>query len=58
VAILTEIPGVDFDAAWTRRLEAVWDEGRIFRRVAAKRAGRRRDLADIEAIEKAADARE
>ena len=64
VDILTVIPGVEFEAAWTRRVEAVFDEGTNLRAhfisredlLAAKRAaGRRQDLADIEAIEKAAE---
>jgi hypothetical protein len=63
VDILTAIPGVEFDAAWPRRVEAVFDEATNLRAnfisredlLAAKRAaGRRQDLADIEAIEKAA----
>ena len=63
VDILTVIPGVEFDAAWSRRVEAVFDEATNLRAnfisredlLAAKRAaGRRQDLADVEAIEKAA----
>lgn len=63
VDILTSIPGVEFDAAWLRRIEAVCDEEVNLRAnfisrddlVEAKRAaGRRQDLADIEAIEHAA----
>ena len=63
VDILTAIPGVEFDAAWPRRVEGVFDEETNLRAnfisredlLAAKRAaGRRQDLADIEAIEKAA----
>jgi hypothetical protein len=63
VDILTAIPGVDFDAAWPRRAEEVFDEQTNLRAnfisredlLAAKRAaGRQQDLADIEAIEKAA----
>ena len=62
VDILTVIPGVEFEAAWSRRVEAVFDERTnlvanfISREdlLAAKRAaGRRQDLADVEAIEKA-----
>jgi hypothetical protein len=62
VDILTTIPGVDFDAAWTRRVEDVFYEETNLRinfisredLLAAKRAaGRQQDLADIEAIEKA-----
>jgi hypothetical protein len=63
VDILTAIPGVEFDTAWSRRVEAVFDEETNLRAnvisredlLAAKRAaGRRQDLADVEAIEKAA----
>jgi hypothetical protein len=63
VDILTAIPGVEFDVAWPRRIEDVFDEATNLRAnfisredlLAAKRAaGRRQDLADIEAIEKAA----
>jgi hypothetical protein len=62
VDILTAIPGVEFDGAWTRRVEAVFDQGTNLRvnfisrddLLAAKHAaGRRQDLADIEAIERA-----
>ena len=64
VDILTAIPGVEFDAAWARRVDAVFDEETGLRAtcisrqdlITAKRAaGRRQDLADIEAIEKAAE---
>src|SRR6266567_1004509 len=63
VDILTAIPGVQFDAAWARRVEDVFDKETNLRvnfisredLLAAKRAaGRRQDLADIEAIENAA----
>jgi hypothetical protein len=63
VDILTAIPGVEFDVAWPRRIEDVFDKATNLRAnfisredlLAAKRAaGRRQDLADIEAIEKAA----
>jgi len=63
VDILTAIPGVEFEAAWSRRVENAFDEDAGLRvnfisradLLAAKRAsGRRQDLADIEAIEKAA----
>jgi len=63
VDILTSIPGVEFDAAWSRRVEDVFDEETNLRAnfisredlLAAKRAaGRRQDLADVESIEKAA----
>ena len=67
VDILTAIPGVEFDAAWPRRVEDVFDAETNLRAnfisrddlLAAKRAaGRRQDLADIEAIEKAADSQQ
>ncbi len=63
VDILTAIPGVEFDTAWPRRVEDVFDEQTNLRAtfisredlLAAKRAvGRLQDLADVEAIEKAA----
>lgn len=63
--ILAAIPGVDFDAAWPRRVEAIFDEGTGLRvnfisradLLAAKQAsGRSQDLADIEAIDKASRA--
>ena len=63
VDILTAIPGVEFDDAWSRRVEGVFDKETNLRAnfisredlLAAKRAaGRRQDLADVEAIEKAA----
>jgi hypothetical protein len=66
IDILTSIPGVEFDAAWSGRVEAVFDEETNLRAgvisrddlLSAKRAaGRRQDLADVEAIEKAAEAR-
>jgi len=67
VDILTAIPGVEFDDAWPRRLEEVFDEETNLRvnfisredLLAAKRAaGRRQDLADVEAIEEAAKRRQ
>jgi hypothetical protein len=63
VDILTEVPGLEFDAAWPHRVEAVFDEGTNLRAnvisrddlIATKRAaGRQQDLADVDAIEKAA----
>ncbi len=63
VDILTAMPGVEFDAAWSRRVEEVFDEETNLRAnfisredlLAGKRAaGRRQDLADVEAIENAA----
>ena len=62
VDILTEIPSVEFDAAWKRRIEEVVDATSglkanfISRRdlIAAKQAsGRAQDLADVEAMSKA-----
>ena len=67
VDILTAIPGVEFDTAWSRRVEEVFDEETNLRAsfisredlLAAKRAaGRRQDLADVEAIEKAANSQQ
>jgi len=66
VDILSEIPGVDFDSAWERRVHVVIDEetgttAHFLSRddlIAAKLAsGRRQDLADVEAIQKAAKSR-
>lgn len=66
VDILTEIPGVEFVSAWSRRVEQVFDretnlQANFISRedlIRAKRAsGRTQDLADIEAIEKAAKGR-
>jgi hypothetical protein len=63
VDIFTAIPGVEFDAAWPRLVEDVFDEETDLRvnlisredLLAGKRAaGRQQDLADIEAIKKAA----
>lgn len=62
VDILTVVPCVDFDLAWSRRTEEMFDEAAQVRAnfisredlLAAKRAaGRPQDLADIAAIEKA-----
>ena len=62
VDILTEIPGVEFDSAWERRVEQMVDDGGnveahfISREdlTAAKLAsGRPQDLADVEALRKA-----
>ncbi len=64
VDILSEIPGVDFEAAWERRVEGVIDTASgqtayfISRDdlIAAKLASARgQDLADVEAIRKAAE---
>jgi hypothetical protein len=63
VDILTEIPGVDFDAAWQRRVTGVIDPGSRLKAdfisaddlIAAKlAAGRPQDLADVDAVRKAA----
>src|SRR5580658_10949711 len=65
VDILTTIPGIEFDDAWSRRVEPVLDEetnlrGAVISRedllVAKRAAGRQQDLADIEAVERAAEA--
>jgi hypothetical protein len=62
VDILTEIPGIEFDAAWERRVEEVIDTASGLKAtfisradlIAAKRsAGRPQDLADVEAMRKA-----
>ena len=62
VDILTEIPGVDFDVAWARRIEDVIDATSGLRASVISRedlitaklaAGRPQDLADVDAIRKA-----
>jgi hypothetical protein len=62
VDILTKIPGIDFDAAWQRRIEDVVDEKSGLKAkfisaddlIASKvAAGRLQDLADVEAVRKA-----
>src|SRR5580658_7273296 len=62
VDILTEIPGVDFDVAWERRIEDVTDiatglKANVISRedlITAKlAAGRPQDLADVDAIRRA-----
>ena len=64
VDLLSEIPGVDFDAAWERRVEGVIDPARGIAAhfvskddlIAAKvAAGRPQDLADVAAIRQAAE---
>jgi len=64
VDVLTEISGVDFDAAWPRRVEDVVDQASGLKAnfisaedlIAAKLAtGRPQDLADVDAIRKAAE---
>ena len=66
VDILSEIGGVDFDAAWARRVEAVIDpetglKGSFISRedlITAKlAAGRPQDLADVDALSKAVNER-
>jgi hypothetical protein len=61
--VLPEIPGVDFDAAWERRVETVIDPTSGLKAnfisaadlVTAKLAGRPQDIADVDAIRKAAE---
>jgi len=62
VDILTDIPGIEFDPAWERRVEEVIDTASGLKAnfisrgdlMAAKRAaGRAQDLADVEALRKA-----
>ncbi|HMD85616.1 MAG TPA: nucleotidyltransferase [Terriglobia bacterium] len=67
VDLLTAIPGVEFDSAWERRVEGVIDpasglkasfisrEDLIAGKVAS---GRSQDLADVDAIRKAAESQE
>ncbi len=65
--ILPAIPGVDFDAAWERRVETVVDTATGLKAnfisaddlIASKLAsGRARDLADVEDIRKAAESQQ
>jgi hypothetical protein len=65
VDILTEIRGIDFDAAWERRVDSVIDPTSGLKAnfisaadlVAAKlAAGRPQDIADVDAIRKASEA--
>ncbi len=65
--ILPDIPGVDFEAAWERRVEDVLDAATGLKAffisredlIAAKlAAGRPQDLADVYAIRKAAESQE
>jgi hypothetical protein len=62
VDILTEIPGIDFDVAWARRVEGVIDAARELTAhfisrddlIAVKLAsGRPQDIADVDALRKA-----
>jgi len=64
VDIFSEIPGVDFDAAWTRRVEHIIDptSGLIANFISAEdlvsaksAAGRPQDIADVAAIREAAE---
>jgi hypothetical protein len=64
--ILPDLPGVDFDDAWDRRVEGVLDPASGLTAffiskddlIAAKLAsGRHQDLADVEAIQKTAESR-
>lgn len=64
VDILTEIPGVDFDAAWSRRVESIVDPASGLKAdflsaddlITSKLAtGRPQDLADVDAIRNAAE---
>jgi hypothetical protein len=64
--ILPDIPGIDFEAAWERRVEGVIDPATGLSAffisapdlIAAKlAAGRPQDIADVAAIRKAAEAR-
>ena len=64
--ILSEIPGVDFDAAWARRIEGVIDTATGLKAnfisgddlVSAKlAAGRPQDIADVTAMRKAAESK-
>jgi hypothetical protein len=68
VDILTEIPGVEFDAAWERRVEAVADEssglaanfmsrGDLKAAERAEPEHRAQDLTDVEAMRKAEESR-
>jgi hypothetical protein len=62
VDVLTKIPGIEFDAAWNRRIEDVVDEKTGLKAnfisaddlIASKEAaGRLQDLADADAVKKA-----
>jgi hypothetical protein len=64
VDILSEIPGVDFDAAWERRVDAVIDpnSGLVAHFISASdlmsakiAAGRAQDIADVAAIQESVD---
>ncbi len=62
VDVLTKIPGIEFDAAWQRRVEDVVDEKTGLKAtfisaedliVSKEAAGRLQDLADADAVKKA-----
>jgi len=63
IDILTEITGVDFDAAWTQRVETAWRGHKVgvigFDDLLANKrsAGRPKDLADVRELERARDSR-
>jgi predicted nucleotidyltransferase len=66
IDIIAELPGVDFNSAWDRRVEVTIDEnlgikayfiGREDLIASKLAAGRPQDLADADAIKKAGDAR-
>jgi hypothetical protein len=56
IDLLQVVPGVDFDSAWERRLEAEWDGARVQvigldDLIASKlAAGRQKDKADVRAL--------
>ncbi len=65
VDILTNIPGVEFDVAWRRRVEEIVDPASGLKAnfisrddliVTKLASGRTQDLADVEAIRRAAEA--
>jgi hypothetical protein len=67
VDILTEIPGIDFDAAWQRRVEDIVDPANGLKASFLSRddlitsklaAARPQDLADVDAIRKAAESQQ
>jgi hypothetical protein len=58
--ILPDLPGVDFEAAWERRVEGVLDAATGFKaffvsKAAKLASGRPQDLADVSAIQKATE---
>ena len=64
VDILQSIPGVDFDAAWARRIDTVWDEVHVHvisrsDLIRAKQAsGRPQDMLDVEQLLKSGESDE